>query len=839
MIAFCCDLRRRGEIRGGPFNGIDFIEVIDQDAVSAAFRQRILHVHLINAPGGLVLTPDNVVLDSDGGRAVRVTGVIMGPDPNAAEPDGALQVNVVAVELDRPGDYAAYRLRLRRGLLDERPPVGFDERLSQVTFSFKVECPSEYDCRPACDCGPDDPSPPSIDYLARDYDSFRRLMLDRMAQITPDWDERNPADLGVALVEMLAYVGDRISYAQDSAHTEAYLDRVRRRISARRHARLVDYRLGEGLNARGVAVIEVSADVRPLNPGDPPVLPAGTPLVTPVAGVGVRLPAGFDLVRRPAVVFETMTDVESLIAAHNRLTFYDWSDRRCCLTTGTVSATLDGHFPDLAAGDILVFEEVIGPRTGLAADADRSRRQAVRLTSVRAFDAALAPLVDPLNNRPITEIAWGAEDALGQTFCLSAQTDASHGASYVENVSVARGNAVLIDHGLTLSAEDLGRVPESQLARVTAAGCDPCARPAPTLLPPRFAPVLERSPVTQAEPLDPTAAISAALRRDPGKARAAVTLTSDPGGLGAQSWTVRNDLLASRAFVNDFVAEIENDGRAHLRFGDDVHGRLPNPGTAFVARYRVGNGRGGDIGADALAHILAPHPEITAVRNPLPARGGADPETIEQVRSRAPYAFRRQERAVTRDDYAMVAQRDPRVQRARATFRHTGSWQTVFLTIDRLGAAPVDPAFRQEIRDFVERYRLAGRDLEVDAPRFAPLELELSVCVSPHYFRGDVAKALSALFSRGRTPDGRLGLFDPDNFTFGEPVHLSPWIAAAQRVPGVASVTPKVFQRLNDPQSSGLTDARLAFHRLEIAQLDNDPSHPERGVFRLGLTGGK
>ena len=48
-------------------------------------------------------------------------------------------------------------------------------------------------------------------------------MLDRMAVLAPDWSERNPADLGVALVELLAYVGDSLSYQQDAVATEAYL----------------------------------------------------------------------------------------------------------------------------------------------------------------------------------------------------------------------------------------------------------------------------------------------------------------------------------------------------------------------------------------------------------------------------------------------------------------------------------------------------------------------------------------------------------------------------------------------------------------------------------------
>ena len=91
---------------------------------------------------------------------------------------------------------------------------------------------------------------PEIDYLAKDYASFRRLMLDRMAVLMPHWRERNPADLGVALVETLAYVGDHLSYQQDAVATEAYLGTARRRVSVRRHARLVDYPMHDGCNAR-------------------------------------------------------------------------------------------------------------------------------------------------------------------------------------------------------------------------------------------------------------------------------------------------------------------------------------------------------------------------------------------------------------------------------------------------------------------------------------------------------------------------------------------------------------------------------------------------------------
>ena len=66
----------------------------------------------------------------------------------------------------------------------------------------------------------------------------------------PDWTERHVPDLGVALVEVLAYTGDYLSYYQDAVATEAYLQTARNRVSVRRHARLTGYRLHEGCHAR-------------------------------------------------------------------------------------------------------------------------------------------------------------------------------------------------------------------------------------------------------------------------------------------------------------------------------------------------------------------------------------------------------------------------------------------------------------------------------------------------------------------------------------------------------------------------------------------------------------
>jgi hypothetical protein len=821
---YCRDERRRAEVRkladveSPPhLNGIDYIEVTAPATLEVHF------IHPIDA--GAPLSAVNVRIDG-GARIKRITAT-----------NATTNAKVLTVTVNQSGDFSIYTLRLVTSATDDSAPDGYDPRLAEVEISFKIDCPSPFDCKPDCTCRKEAPPEPRIDYLARDYATFRQLMLDRMSLLVPQWRERNPADLGIALVELLAYAGDQLSYQQDAIATEAYLGTARRRVSVRRHARLVDYPMHDGCNARVWVQVLVEGEVLDpklglmftRTPAHPPVI--GSFNAATASSLGVEF-------------FEPVGKSGPLFALHNSMPFYTWSSRECCLPQGATKATLKGHFPDLAAGMVLVFREILGSETGTPEEADPARAHAVRLTSVKAKKADASALVDPLTNEKITEIAWQAGDALPFPFCISAMTTSG----YRDDLSAALGNIILADHGRTIAEpEPLPAVPQPnpQLAPVAVASGS-CSEEEPVAAVVRYEPRLKEGPVTRAGrvrrrvrrlgrgsaelvPVDVSKSASEALRWQMRDVVAAVKI--DDGTMG---WTPRHDLLASERFSTDFVVESEEDGTAWLRFGNDEQGKRPDAGTAFTAVYRVGNGRRGNVGADSIAHIVFTQPlaggKVLRVNNPLPARGGVDPEPLADVRQKAPVAFRVQQRAVTPQDYEQVAQRHPEVQRAAATFRWTGSWHTVFVTVDRIGGKPVDRQFEEELRDFIETYRMAGYDLEIDGPRPVPLELEMHVCAKRDAFRSDVLKAMRERLAR---------FFDPDNFTFGQPVYLSALYAAAHEVTGVESVTIGTFQRLGLDSSEAFDTGRVAVGRLEIARLDNDPNFPENGLLSIQVDGGR
>ncbi|HVF91223.1 MAG TPA: putative baseplate assembly protein [Blastocatellia bacterium] len=813
-------------------NGIDYLEVASADQMTLSLR----FIHPVPGQPDGAPPPPAADLDEknfriEGGvrtRGVRVLSAVSSND-------------TVTLAVNEPGDFSIYTLRLVSSPDSDIPPAGFDPRLSSVEFSFKVECPSEFDCRPADECPPERLDEPLIDYLAKDYGSFRRLMLDRMATTMPEWKERNPSDIGIALVEAVAYVADHLSYYQDAVATESYLGTARQRVSVRRHARLLDYRMHDGSNARAWVTFEVEGGADGL------VLQPGTPLLTrgsreesedvqidPAKLAGI-LEAAHD--EKP-VVFETLHAV-TLRSAHDEIRFYTWGDAECCLPRGATRATLrNSPALDLEAGDCLIFEEVISPATGQGPDADPAHRQAVRLTRVIDRSAADTPLTDPLTGEQVMEIEWGVGDALGFPLCLSARIARETGDEYVEDTSIARGNVALADHGLTIF-ERL-----EALGEETAGG-----------------PVLRAGPVTQQgrardgygrivldgekepAPFEASAPASSAMQWHMRDALPVARLIEN--GDGSRPWRPRHDLLGSDRFDRHFALETDNNGRAHVRFGDGTHGARPGAGSDFIAQYRTGNGPEGNVGRDSILRVALAGSGVKRVRNPLPASGGKSPESVEQVRLYAPQAFRTQERAVTEADYAEVAERHPDVQKAVATLRWTGSWHTVFITVDRGGGRPVDAYFKSALGAFLERFRMAGEDLEIDGPRFVPLDIAFGVCVAPGHFRSQVKADLLRLFSNRDLPGGGRGFFHPDNFTFGQPLYLSRMIAAAMQVPGVLWVDaedvpsrPNRFRRWGQPSRGEYAQGRIAFGRLEIARLDNDPSLPENGRIEFLMEGG-
>src|ERR1019366_3719795 len=290
-------------------------------------NHRVLHIFFIKPVGPLNpanpsdpqdqygLSTNLAPITVNGGT--RIVGIK--PVSCTRQPDGSLTLVV-----DQAGDYSTYTLII--GI------PGLDRLLKQIDFSFMASCPSDFDCRQAMVCPPPELQQLLLDYEAKDYASFRRLMLDLLPQLNPNAVERNPSDLNIALIELLAYTGDRLSYFQDAVVNEAYLSTVRHRISARRLAKLIDYKMHDGRNAWSYVHVGVSSAFN-LPQGSKVVSRITAPLEGDAAPPGVMIDGKkitadllvTDPALAAAVVFET-TFPQDLDPRNNQIVIHPWGN---------------------------------------------------------------------------------------------------------------------------------------------------------------------------------------------------------------------------------------------------------------------------------------------------------------------------------------------------------------------------------------------------------------------------------------------------------------------------------------------------------------------------------
>lgn len=860
----CRDHLRRAAVRAASLNGLDYVEVSED--------QRTLTVFFLGkAPTDISV--ENVRID--GGRRVRdvhVLKVKVNRDARRGRDDS------MDIVVDRPGDFSTYTLRLVTAGHGDRPLANFDPRYSSLDFSFKAGCRSDLDCAVDTSCVPESSAPPEINYLARDYTGFRQILLDRLAVVLPEWRERHVPDLGIALVELLAYTGDYLSQYQDAVATEAYLDTARLRISVRRHLRLIDYQLFEGSNARAWLSLELDTNAPDVTL-DLERITFATRFIGAPEG---RSSLAWDEVTRLSAsavqLFEPLWPPRSqpfvVRARHSRIEIYAWGDAECCLPAGATEATLvDGwvstdagagesnrlavstthrsggarQLDALSVGDVLLFEEVLGPATGNPADADRTHRHAVRLTEVRRDVDSLYKTRDKSpTGTPIVHVRWRTEDALPFALCVSTHLPAPD-CGPLTGVSVVRGNVILVDHGQTV-VEDLLPVPGEDPPPV----CDPCDDVRPVPSPDHFEPILARAPLTFAAPLDGTG--SASRLANPDERTSAPWLSLAPLVTAADGsettdegarWTPRDDLFELTPTDRRFVAEMDDDGFPHLRFASDPALR-PTRGTRLRANYRIGMGLPGNVGPESIAFIVSNDTIASGVtltvRNPLPATGGLAPESLTEARLLAPSAFRlSRERAVVAADYAELVARDlaTSVQGAAAILRWTGSWFEAQVGVDARHTETASKALLRRSLERLFRYRRIGHDLQVTSARLVSIAVTLVVCVARGVSNAAVRAELLERLGSGCKRDGAPAFFNPDSLQYGDGVSVSALVAVAASVPGVVSVAVTQLERFGEGPNQEIENGYLPIGATEIARLDNDASCPENGVLTLDIRGGR
>ncbi len=242
-----------------------------------------------------------------------------------------------------------------------------------------------------------------------------------------------------------------------------------------------------------------------------------------------------------------------------------------------------------------------------------------------------------------------------------------------------------------------------------------------------------------------------------------------------------------------------------VQFGDGVRGKRPPAKSRIrAAYYRYGGGRKGNMAAGSIKQLASASSQLM-VRHEWATQGGLDAETVSQAEQRIPAHLMHRNRAVTKEDFALLARDNPinPVGRAEVVpgLLPGSSLDTVRTDIPgvislfvlppmtpRMGGAPRPTAgLLRDLYEYIDARKLLGTELYVLSPQFIPLAIAVSIKVLDPTVVTETRNAVSRALLEylwALSPGGPNG----NGWPLGRDVEPGELKAVAARVSGVLSV---------------------------------------------------
>ncbi len=290
-------------------------------------------------------------------------------------------------------------------------------------------------------------------------------------------------------------------------------------------------------------------------------------------------------------------------------------------------------------------------------------------------------------------------------------------------------------------------------------------------------------------------------------------LQVEESGRGYVLWQAVQDLALSGRDDRVFMLDSE---AGTVRFGNGLTGRIPEAGRRVrVALMRSGGGQGGNLPAGTLEAIEARGVDGTAISRrlkvvqPMATTGGAAAETLEEAERRIPARLRHRNRAVTEDDYRILAAETPGVGLGRVEvlprfmprqrrFNVPGVVSVMVLPRKGMTEPPnprPDQPLIEKVHAFLSARRPLATELYVIGCEYVPLALTVGITVKsgfgPDQVNHDVRQALQE-YVWSLSPHGPQG----EGWPLGRPVRDRELEVVVARVKGVGTVSSvNLFQK--------------------------------------------
>ena len=205
-------------------------------------------------------------------------------------------------------------------------------------------------------------------------------------------------------------------------------------------------------------------------------------------------------------------------------------------------------------------------------------------------------------------------------------------------------------------------------------------------------------------------------------------------------YTEVENFYTSDAFSRHYVIDYST---GKIQFGDGAKGVNPPLGkfNIMMKSYHTGGGTIGNVAKNTIRGLLQGIPFVSGCTNPFPAEGGADMETVDNLKARAAGSFKSLQRAVTAEDFEWISREaSPSVARAHCLNKRNAKNEicTVIIPARPAGVGydvklvPSRELIRR-VKEYLEERKIVGTPLCVQGPVYKEFNITLALT-----FKSDV-----------------------------------------------------------------------------------------------------
>jgi len=292
-------------------------------------------------------------------------------------------------------------------------------------------------------------------------------------------------------------------------------------------------------------------------------------------------------------------------------------------------------------------------------------------------------------------------------------------------------------------------------------------------------------------------------------------------GAGSTDTSELNEFIGCRGQIDRIGNIINNDSL----------GEIPSPSNTLYVRYRVGGGEDTNIGTNVVNSLGVISTVINgddsdtnrvisnsiSVNNPIPALGGKEEPSIDEIRNLLRYNFSSQDRCVTIKDYQS---RIPLMPGKFGVPFRSGVWEernkinVSIIALDSSGklTTQATSALKQNIAEYLSDYRMMNDYVTIKNGKVFNLSFEVDVFADKSVPKGDVISGVI-----GSIRD----YLDINKWDMGDNIYISQLVENINNVGGVLNVTDlRVFNKVNENGKYSLNEVAQPYIDEERRQID-------------------